>query len=375
MAIVGPVTRAALHRFEGDDLVEEVRVHHDRVRVQFKTGVREVWGLLGEKSRRLTLPTGGWWRHKLIDGLEFGTFRQLDLDYRREDDPFFLISGKDLDCAGFLERRLAIHGIVARLLHEGWIWPSFPGDALHEDLASLRSDSRRFTVTPGYIRGQPGRAPSPLPGLLLANHLRDWGPLRAPGRPTLSEAWAHPRRLYWAVNTLVEKGQDVTRAGIIHRLVCGQAKGFPMKVGPRWKDPALLRSILKDVVGLGHRPVVLDRDPGCGSLAVATASLQGIYITPTIEVCAPQVTQWAETIGAEVIEDTGDVTADVVFVDVADVEGLVAQVETVGRRCACVVANLPSGDGVRQALPGVDVIRYRPRPYRRDEVLVVWHQS
>jgi hypothetical protein len=231
-------------------------------------------------------------------------------------------------------------------------------------------------VTPGYIRGQPGRATSPPPGLLLANHLRDWGPLRAPGRPTLSGAWANPRRLYWAVNSLAQKGQDVTRAGVIHRLVCGQATGFPSKAGPRWEDPALFRSILKDILGLGHRPVVLDRDQGwCGSLAVAAASLNGVYIAPSIEAFAPQGIAWAVSVGAEVIEDDGNVTSDVVFVDVTDVAGLVAHVETLGRRCACVVAHLPNGEGVREALPGADVIRYRPRPYRPDEVLVLCRQG
>ena len=270
MAVVGPVTRAALHRFERNDLVEAVRVHHDRIRVAYASGIREVWGLEGEKCRRLTLPTGDWWRHQLIDGLEFGTYRQLDFDYCREEDPFFLISRKDLFRAGFLDRRLAIHRLVARLLKEGWLTPSFPDDALDRDLARLRTDARRFAVTPGYMRGQPGRTTTPPPGLLLANHMLDWGLLRAPGRSTLPEAWADPRRLYWAINSLVENRQDITRAGIIHRLTSGRAEGFPMKAGPRWEDPALFRSILTDLLGLGYRAVVLDLDPGCGSLAVAS---------------------------------------------------------------------------------------------------------
>lgn len=375
MAILGPVTTAALRRFEADDLVEQVHVHHDRIRVAYATGIREVWGLLGEKPRRLTLPTSGWRRRMPLEGLEFSTFWQLDLDYEPDNDIFFMLTGRDLRHAGFLERRLVVHRAVTRLLREGWIKPNFPNEALDDDLAALRTDPRRFVVTPGYVRGQPGRATSPPPGLVLANHLVDWGPLAGPGRIALRDAWSDPRRLYWAVSALVEKGRDVVRAGIIHRLVCGTAMGFPVKAGPRWESPALCRSILQYLLGLGHRPVVLDLDPGCGSLAVATASLGGVYIASSIEAFAPEGIEWAGSIGASIIADDSEVTADVVFVNVVDVEDLVEQVRKLGWRCATVVGELPDGPGVRDALPGADVIRLRPRPFRKDKILVVWRQA
>ena len=146
MTILGPVTRAALQDFERDDLVEDVQIHHDRVRVLFTTGVAETWGLEGEKPKRLTLPTGGWTKHRPAEAPEYGSFRQLDFDYRPEEDPFFFIAGRDVRRAGFLEQRLVVHRVVDRLLREGWVKPRFPGEALAYDLARLQADARKFVV-------------------------------------------------------------------------------------------------------------------------------------------------------------------------------------------------------------------------------------
>ena len=174
---------------------------------------------------------------------------------------------------------------------------------------------------------------------------------------------------------MAEQGEDISRASIIHRLTTGQAEGLSTKAGPRWESPSLYRSILSDLLGLGHRPVVLGLGVGCGSLAVATASMQGIYIARSIGEFAPEGIKWASSIGAEVVEDDDELTADVALVDVRDVGDLLGAIETLGRRCASIVTQLPDGERVRAVLPEADLVRFRPRPYRKDEVLVVWRQK
>lgn len=377
MAILGPRSRAALAKFHDHDLVEDVRVAHDRIRVAYVTGVVETWGLEGDKPRRLTFPTNGWWRHRPREVPQYDQFRSFAAMHDEAVDPFFMIPRSEIRKAGFLDRRLLVQVVVDRLLREGWRRPTYPQGALNEDLTRLVADDQRFALSPGYLRGQPRRPFAPPPGFVLANHLVDWGSLRSPGRSTLEEAWRDSRRLYWAVSGIIERRHHITRTAVIHRLTCGHSEGFARRAGPKWSSPSLWRSIFVDLLGL-RRPVVLDLDPGCGSRAVAVASLGGVYLSSSRS-WIEEGLDWAASQGALLAEDDG-CTADVgILGDFRDrsVEELVHVVEQIRRRCSSVVATArgENRDRLREALPDADLVRFRPRPFSRaDDLFVVVHQ-
>ena len=375
MTILGKESRAALSEFADEDIIEAVRVHHSHLRISFGTGVVETWGLEGEKPRRLMFPRRGWWGPMPISAPEYHAFRQLDGDYDAASDPFFVVSGRDISRAGFLTQRLLIHSLVRQLRSEGWRKPVFPEEALEDDLRSLHDDGRHYVVTPGFAH-VPGRTTTPPPGMIACNHLADWGWLRAPGRPSLAEAWACPKRLYWALDSLVQHRQDITKTAIIHRLTTGESMGFAQKAGPRWEPPSFYRAVLRDLLGL-HRPVVLDLRPGCGAMAVATISLRGIYIPSSTSVITPEGMAWARRIGGEVVDDDGDVTADVAFLGhLHDVEDFVEAVESVGLRAAQVVGFVKDGEAARARVPGTSVVRFRETPFsKKDGAVVVWTQG
>ena len=374
MAILGKETRAALSAFADEDIVEAVRVHHTHLWISYTTGVVETWGLEGGKPRRLMFPRSGWWGPMPIGAPEYHAFRQLDGNYDAASDPFFVVSGRDISRAGFLTQRLLIHSLVRQLRSEGWRKPVFPVEALDDDLRSLRDDGRRYVVTPGFVH-VPGRTTTPPPGMTACNHVTDWGSLRSPSRPTLAKGWACPRRLYWAFDSLVQHRQDITRTAIIHRLTTGESRGFAQKAGPRWEPPSFYRAVLRDLLGL-YRPVVLDLRPGCGAMAVATASLRGVHISSSASMITPEGGDWARRVGGEVVEDDGDVTADVAFLGhLSDIENFVEAFGALGRRAAQVVGFVDDGEAARARVPGTSVIRYRPRPFaKRDGAILVWSQ-
>lgn len=379
MAVLGPRSKNALSRFADHDLVESVRVFHDRVRTAFTTGVVETWGLEGEKPRRLVFPRSDWWGPTPIQAPEYNAFRQFDDDYDVDADPFFVFSGRDIQRAGFLTQRLLIQSCVAQLVCAGWKKPVYPGEALDDDLRRLRRNGRRFIVTPGYVRGQPGRTTTPPPGMIACNQFVDWGPLCAPGRPSLAEAWRCPRRLYWAIDSLVRRGRDITRASIIHRMTTGSSAGagFPHKAGPLWTDPTFYRAVLRDLLGL-HRPVVLDLAPGCGAIGVATASLRGVHVSPPELSIAPEGMAWSRHIGGEVVDDEDDLTVDLALLgNLDDVEAFAEAVDTFGQRAAQVVAFMQGGgEASRLRVSGTQTIRFRERPYAKKKagLIVVWSQ-
>ena len=299
-----------------------------------------------------------------------------DDDYDPAADMLFEYTKPGMQRAGWLDKRLLIHRLVMRLVNEGWVQPDLPSSALIEDLAALRSDGQRYALSPGSIRGQPGRPRSgPPPGMLLCLSSLDWGPLAASGRPTLEEAWRNPRRVRWAVEGLIRRRQSTTRASIIHRMCCGRAEGVPSKAGPRITEPpSFWISVFRDVLGYEHSPIVLDAGLDCGARAVATGMLSGVYLHLQDQKFRTDGPLWEG--GGEIEPDDGTQAVDVVFADCARLGEFEDAIEEYGHRADRIVGALPWRDReAALALSGVGVVRYRPRPYLGDAVLAVWRPS
>lgn len=363
---LGAGARAALRRFEQQPLVKGGRVYRDTICFDFATGVREQWALRHNDNIWWLFPGRGWWRHEPVALPEFAGC---------DPDDFFCYRDKDIARAGFFEQRLLVHGLALRLSETGWRadlrWPE---EALAHDLEQLRRDKVKYAASRGFLRGQPGRPRSAPPsGMLLAMATRDWGSLVVQGRQTLADAWSEPGRLVRSIDGLVRKGHDVTRAAIVRKLIMGAADGFPRSVGPKWVPPAFWRALLRDILGINTMPVVLDLDPGCGSLAVAVGSMDGVHVRPGavgMDDCGPV---WAGR--AEMVLDDG-CTVDVAVAPCGNAVEFEGSVSCFGDRAAQVLSFLPWEEREAVlAMPGVRVVRYRPRPYWDDEVLAVWTQD
>jgi hypothetical protein len=376
VAILGPKTRSDLHTFAGSDVVREFRVFHDRVRVGYTDGLVETWDLDGERRRGHRLPRHGLWGHQPMLMPECNLNRHLDPTYDAEADPLFSLGSWGIEQAGWLDKRIMIHRLVARLVEEGWVQPRYPRNALEGDLRALRSAGPRYAPSAGYLRGQPGRPPSKKlpPGLLLCLDTTDWALLAAPGRPVIEQAWRDPARLRWSIEGLLRRGQRITRARIVYRLVCGKAEGFSSKAGPSWTPPSFWISVLRDILGYDRSPIVLDAGLDSGARAVAVGMMGGVYLHSPRQTFRTDGPLWQD--GAVIEPDDESQAVDVVFADCASVAEFKDAIEQYGLRADRVVGALPWRD--REAaleLRGVSVVRYRPRPYLDDAVLAVWRPS
>ena len=368
---------AALRRFEAADVVRAIEVRENEIiRVEYVTGITERWALGKESDDRLRWPDHGWWtrQRRVVDAHQ---------GFLGEDDAQTSGTVNGLPCTakcyatlGFLDQRLLVAEVVRDLTTEGWRRPEFTNEELEDDLRAVLDGGTVHAPTPGYLRGQPGRPPSGVPaGMRLALDLVDWGPLSRPGGMTLAEAWCDPQRIYWAVESSLRRGDGITREGIAHRLCVGSAEGVARRAGPLWRPPGYWISLLRDVLGFDHRPIVFDATPTSGSKAVAVASLGGIYVHPSQFAIRHDGPLWnprgGKSDGPEIdADDHGP--AEVALVDCADLPSFEAAIERYRGQCDRIVTRLPwsAREGVREL--GARVVRLRARPYKPDEIIAIW---
>lgn len=374
---LGRAARAAIQRFEAEDVVQGVSVHASEIIVEYITGLRERWALGEDGKHRLRFPDRGWWtRLQPRDDVYVGLYRDDG-----ERDPYaeggMPYSSAWMANMGFLDQRVLVHKLVRDLTSEGWRRPQFTAQVLEADLRAVLADTTRHAASPGYVNGQPGRPSSGVPaGIRLALDLVDWGPLRRPGGIALEDAWRDPRRVYWAIESLLRRGEDITREGIIHRVCVGAAEGVARRSGPLVRPVSYYVCLLRDVLSIDLPPIVFDPDPGCGTKAVAVAALGGVYLHPERFDVRRDSPLWAPVDGRP---RTPEIEADdygCAAVALVESEDLVAYEEAIDEyrgRCDQIVTRLPWCARAGALAFGARVVRLRARPYRReDEIIAVW---
>jgi len=110
-------------------------------------------------------------------------------------------------------------------------------------------------------------------------------------------------------------------------------------------------------------------------------ALQGAYVIAHGLAFSDTGPEWVKDRASdafpEIVEDDGDVCADLALVHCDGLGALEQVVREFGVRCDRVVGVLPWGDRERlwSGLPGVRVLRHVARLFRGDAVLAVWEQS
>jgi len=275
MATLSPEQRLALRKLKKTPLINEVNYNYYRIFVKFTTGLKEFWILRDHfkgnpKYFALEIPpTNLLSPYGLPVYSEFET-HPLDIEEQESLRPFFIIQRNDIDRAGFVDIRLAVHDLIARFSSEGWIDLKYPKSILKEDLRRLRqSDSNRFFVTPdtmsAYLKyGHPHLSTE---GRALVEHFLKWGKYSTGGR-TLEDAWASPSCLHGAIQTLLNTKKDITRSNVVRYLGIG---GGNRHSGPKFINPGFFFSAIKNFF-MATR-TIYDHRPGFGSKMLAASLL------------------------------------------------------------------------------------------------------
>jgi hypothetical protein len=380
MALLGPRTTSALHRFERHPLVLDVRVHWDRLRVEYSTGIHEVWSLDHGDPRRLVLPRGGWWRYGPGMLQEYADPTALLCGDVADDGPMWCMPYSEFAKGGFLDQRLGVHRALDRLLDEGWIEPEVPFQALDEDLVRLRRALIDGHVTSrGFIRQQVEGMRSPPPGFSIACSATRWGDHEEPGRPSLRSSFTS-RRIYWAIESCLARRRNLTRVNLIHGLTTGSSFGVASRVGARTTAPTFWLAVFRHVCGVTAKPIVVDHAGNVGFVAAAVVASGGRYLYPVGLPIRDGFAAWADRHGVEIVVDDGS-TSDVGLL--GDLRGrgqseIEYVINSAHERCASTVAlvSREEGESLRSAFPQADLLRFRRWQFNRDDqALFVLHQQ
>ena len=380
MALLGVKSREALREFEAHPLVERVRVRWDRISVWYGTGVHECWGLDHGRPRRLMFPRVGWWQYTpefLPEHTDLAALVHTEPD---GDDPMWSVPWDEIRKTGFLDRRLLVQRMVARLLREEWVDPTTPEMWLDWDLDRLRRVATdRHVVTAGYLRQQVSRSHRPPPGFYVAMALNGWGDHQEDGRIPLREAFKDVRRLYWGVEGCISRRRDVHRVALVHAMTSGRAQGSPRRAGPRYIPPEFHLTVLRGICGL-NKPVVVDGSRCPGFVAAATVADGGVYMMPPAWSVRPAAPAFASRHLAALVPDDG-ATADVGLLGdmrASTLEEVEKRFDALHERCATVISMVDRNVGValRERWRQADVLRFHRWNFcKADEALLVRHQS
>jgi hypothetical protein len=203
---------------------------------------------------------------------EFET-HPLDEEETKLLKPFFVIQRQDIEKAGFVDIRLMVHGLIKRLMDEGWIRLKYPRSVLDADLSDLRNcDPNNFFSGGGYISAFLKYNQFSMPGRAIVEHFLDWGEC-CDNRRSLSKAWSLPSCLYLSIQTLLGSEKNITRSNMVRYLGIG---GGSRNSGPKFTNPQFYYSIIKTF--FGGAKSIYDAVPGWGSKLLASSILGAEYI-------------------------------------------------------------------------------------------------
>jgi len=127
--------------------VHSVENKHHWLRIKFTSGLTEHWAITKEGLKKKTqqlfkLP----FNKSLFTDHSIPTFRQFETNplYPEEMEilkDHFLIKKKDLDKAGWCDRRFFAHELTARLADEGYVPIQYTDKILWADLEALRNEN------------------------------------------------------------------------------------------------------------------------------------------------------------------------------------------------------------------------------------------
>jgi hypothetical protein len=297
MATLTQDQRLALKILKKNSLVKKITHSYYKVKTTFSTGISETWVLRDHHIFKFStfssrFPTSNLFIREIPTYSEFET-RPLDEDENEFLKPFFILQRKDIDKAGFLDIRLAVHTLIDKLLSEGWIDLKYPKPMLQQDLSILLDcDPNRFFMEPNLISAfaKYGYHQLSTPGRTLAEHFLRWGD-HSDGKKTLREVWTDPSSLFSAIQELLGTAKDITRSNIVRHF---GIRGGRRHSGPKYFDPRMYYSLIKNL--FPNAKSVYDANPKWGSKMLAAAAAEQEYAADAL---SDGLQEMAEFVGCD----------------------------------------------------------------------------
>ena len=288
--------------------------------MKFESGIKETWLInrFHKKLNSLDFPVNA----KSYKRKKVNIFHEYPLDPLEELPevalPHFLIQYKDLKKAGFIDTRFVVHELIARLLKEGWIEPKYLPETLEFDRQRLLSfNLKKFEITKFWIDHYV-KDRGPFPGYYIMSSFMETGKYSYKGSESLAEAWASPHRLWMAINALIRKKRNITRATIIKEFSLAHKN----RVGPRFTKPAFYLYVMGKYLNLKN-PIIYDMAPMFGQKLIATGLMKGTYLyRPDAQQINESREGFAKYFGIPVLPDDGRMV-DIAFT--SDVDPLTAE--------------------------------------------------
>ena len=284
MATLNPEQRLAIKKLEQTDIVEYVKWNYYRVTIKFVTGIEELWIMRDHHKFFPRAYVHRFPESNLFSGRDLPIYAEFESHPLNKEEqaflkPFFIIQRKDINRAGFIDIRLAMHSLVKRLLDEKWIELKYPSQILEADLDRLRDcDSNRFFVEPTIVSAylKYGHPHLSMAGRALIEHFLQWGDC-SDGKRTFREAWDAPS-LCGAIQEILMTAKDITRSTVVRYL---GIEGGDRHCGPRYFDPGLYYSLIKNF--FGRMSTIYDHTPRWGSKLLAASLIGSEYVMPNID--------------------------------------------------------------------------------------------
>jgi len=219
-------TRTELDKFTQYDTVEKLSVGYRKFHIYYKDGLK--------CSKNLdSVDPYTMWLSQITCGHEYNYFPGQDESIKK----FFRISKKQIDRAGFGDKEIAIHKLIANLVSDGWQHLQYPLKILKDDWdinCNEYVEGNRLILCPAALTKKSD-------GWYIQSSFYDYG---NDGDRSYIEAWKNPSFLYNMIVKLINYNRDVTMTNLI-QVMNSTHLSYKNRVGLKFRPPGFYWALFK----------------------------------------------------------------------------------------------------------------------------------
>jgi hypothetical protein len=200
--------RVVQDRLRHEPIVEKVEFNCRRIRITFKTGLRESWWHRNPAivNRHIDIPDDPF----LGNALHLTTQKSV---YNCDTSKLHFISLEKWFSGNFYDQRLIIHKLINQYIVDGYVDMKYIPEECFHDLKRLQNFNYGKLISNNVFFRRGFKHP---PGLKVIDQYSDWG-------ESIKNFWT-PRNIYWAIYKCFKTNRDPTR-GSVGRIV-GRRNGL-----------------------------------------------------------------------------------------------------------------------------------------------------
>jgi hypothetical protein len=290
--------RRLVSRLRECEPVEQVYLHHDRIKVHFKDGFHRSY-LFKETDKRY-LYERSITKHQCVLNwpvpIHFEhEWDPFDKEQEKELDKYFHVRRETLNGCTFMDKELLVHDLILKVQNQGYIKKYITDEMVDTEINRLNQITNVYHdgVFDLYaLVGMQSGAPRPAQDII--DKYYDTSDIARGGdiRRTFKVAFSRTKVLFVAFQKLIKEGKRDVSISTLHRML------YSMRYGPIWHNPALYRIILTQMFDIGPNTIIADRHPNLGEKAIA-CSLMGCKYMPMSKKSIPKA--MASRLGLDVL--------------------------------------------------------------------------